>query len=254
MYAVVSPAKKLAEPQRQLAGTTPVLMDEISELAHVMRGKSSQQLSDLMKISANLADLNYARYQTLELPFTQDNSSHAALTFAGDTYVGLDAGTLTDEDLDFAQGALGILSGLYGILRPLDLIQPYRLEMGTRLQVGAQKNLYGFWDDKISDRINELTSDHKDRTLVNLASNEYFSAVKPKRLDGPVITPVFKELRDGKAKVISFMAKRARGSMARYIVQNRLSTPEGMKKFTTDGYRFTEETSTETQWVFIRES
>jgi uncharacterized protein len=254
VFAVVSPAKKLAEPERSLGGTTPVLMEEIGQLATVMRGQSSKQLGELMKISANLADLNYARYQTLELPFTQDNASHAALMFAGDTYVGLDAATLSDSELEFAQNTLGILSGLYGLLRPLDLIQPYRLEMGTRLQVGSQKNLYAFWDDKISKRINEITESHDDRTVVNLASNEYFTAVKPALLEGSVITPAFKELRNGKAKVISFMAKRARGAMARYIVQNRLASPEGMKTFTSDGYRYMDDLSTDQQWVFLREN
>ncbi len=254
MFVVVSPAKKLADPDRSLTASTPVMANEIVELSAVMKTKSSTDLSALMRISANLADLNHARYQTMSWPFTTDNATHAALTFAGDTYVGLDAQSLSDDDLDYAQNTLGILSGLYGLLRPLDLIQPYRLEMGTRLPVGDRKDLYAFWGDKITDRINEITASHSDQTLINLASNEYFSAVRPKGLNGPVLTPVFKEVRDGKAKVISFMAKRARGSMARYIVKNRIEDPQGIKAFTAGGYRYTDDLSDDAQWVFLRES
>ena len=254
MFVVVSPAKKLADPERSLTASTPVMADEVQELSAVMKDKSSADLSALMGISANLADLNHARYQTMSWPLTPDNASHAALTFAGDTYVGLDAKSLSDADLNYAQDTLGILSGLYGLLRPLDLMQPYRLEMGTRLPVGERKDLYAFWGDKITERINEITKSHADKTVINLASNEYFSAVRPKLLNGSVLTPVFKEVRDGKAKVISFMAKRARGAMARYIVENRLQEPSGIKAFTEGGYRYAEELSNDAQWVFLRES
>ena len=254
MFAVLSPAKKLKEPSRQLPVTLPDLQTQIAELAQVMRGKSAQQLSDLMGISADLADLNHARYQTFELPFTAQNATPAALTFAGDTYVGFDASSLSDEDLEFAQGAVGILSGLYGLLRPLDLMQPYRLEMGTKLNVGAHKNLYQFWGDTITHQVNDRLRGHADPTLVNLASTEYFSAVKVKALDGPVLTPVFKELRQGKARVISFLAKKARGAMARYIVENRIDEASALRAFNVGGYQFHPELSSDTEYVFLRES
>lgn len=253
MLAVVSPAKKLATPTRALTATTPVLMDDVEQLAKVMRKKSPSALKALMGISENLAQLNYARYQTFETPFTPENAGHAALTFAGDTYMGLDAGSLTDADLDYAQRHLGILSGLYGLLRPLDLMQPYRLEMGTKLETRRGPTLYKFWGDRITKRINALTEGHADRTVINLASKEYFSAVIPQKLAGGIITPAFKELRNGKAKMISFMAKKARGSMARYMVQHRVEAPEGLMAFDTGGYGFRPDLSTETEWVFLRE-
>ncbi len=254
MLAVVSPAKKLTTSTRALTATQPVLMDQVERLAQVMRGKSPSDLKALMGISENLSQLNYERYQTFETPFTPENAGHAALVFAGDTYVGLDADSLDDADLTYAQDHLGILSGLYGLLRPLDLMQPYRLEMGTRLKTKWGKNLYEYWGDRITDRINTLTEGHADRTVINLASKEYFSSVNPKKLAGDVITPAFKELRDGKAKMISFMAKKARGSMARYMVQHRVETPEGLMAFDTGGYAFRPDLSNETDWVFLRES
>jgi len=254
MLAVVSPAKKLTTPTRKLTTTQPVLMDQVERLAQVMRKKSASDLKALMGISENLAQLNHARYQTFETPFTADNAGHAALVFAGDTYVGLDAGSLEDADLEYAQNHLGILSGLYGMLRPLDLMQPYRLEMGTRLKTRWGKDLYQYWGDRITDRINALTKAHTDRTVINLASKEYFSSVNPKKLAGEVITPAFKELRDGKAKMISFMAKKARGSMARFMIQNRIERPEGLMAFDTGGYQFRPDLSNETDWVFLRES
>jgi len=254
MLAVVSPAKKLISPTRTLRPTQPVLMDQVERLAGVMRTKSASDLKALMGISENLAQLNHSRYQTFETPFTAANAGHAAFVFAGDTYVGLDALSLEDADLEYAQAHLGILSGLYGMLRPLDLMQPYRLEMGTRLKTKWGKNLYEYWGERITERINSLTEGHSDRTVINLASKEYFSSVKPKQLAGGVITPAFKELRDGKAKMISFMAKKARGSMARYMVQHRIETPEGLMAFDTGGYAFRPDLSNETDWVFLRES
>lgn len=253
MLAVVSPAKKLTTPTRTLGATQPFLMDQVERLATVMRTKTPSDLKALMGISENLAQLNHSRYQTFETPFTSDNAGHAALAFAGDTYVGLDAGSLADADLEYAQEHLGILSGLYGLLRPLDLMQPYRLEMGTRLKTAWGKNLYEYWGDQITARINALTAGHSDRTVINLASKEYFSAVNPKSLEGDVITPIFKELRDGKAKIISFMAKKARGSMARYMILNRIEHPEGLMKFDSGGYQFRPDLSQDRDWVFLRE-
>ncbi|MEE2757988.1 MAG: peroxide stress protein YaaA, partial [Myxococcota bacterium] len=176
------------------------------------------------------------------------------LTFAGDTYVGFEAGTLSDSELAFAQENIGILSGLYGLLRPLDSIQPYRLEMGTKLHTDAGQGLYRFWGETIAQEIRHRLDGHESQVVINLASKEYFSAVPVRALGCRVITPVFKEVRDGKAKVISFLAKRARGSMARYIVQNRITKPEALKEFSTDGYRFESQLSDSDEWVYVRAS
>lgn len=254
MLALLSPAKKLndAPVMPDLELTQPTMTGDIDELLKTTRKLKASQLMKLMNISQNLADLNQERFQVFETPFTVTNSTPAALTFAGDTYQGFDAGTLEADDLQFAHDHVGILSGLYGLLRPLDLMQPYRLEMGTRLKNPRGRDLYAFWGSRITAEVNRLTEGHEDRTVVNLASNEYFRAVKPKELAGGLITPVFKELRDGKAKVISFLAKRARGAMARHIVQSRLQTPEGMKDFTDGGYAYQGDLSTADQWVFVR--
>ncbi|MEC9073348.1 MAG: peroxide stress protein YaaA [Myxococcota bacterium] len=254
MLALLSPAKKLndAPPRPDLELTQPALGGDIDELMKTTRKLKAPDLMKLMKISQNLADLNRDRFQSFETPFTVSNSTPAALTFAGDTYQGFDAATLEADDLRFAQDHVGILSGLYGLLRPLDLMQPYRLEMGTRLKNPRGQDLYAFWGSRITSEVNRLTEGHADRTVVNLASNEYFKAVKPKELEGGLITPVFKDLRDGKAKVISFLAKRARGAMARHIVQSRLQSPEGIKDFNDGGYAYRADLSTADQWVFIR--
>jgi cytoplasmic iron level regulating protein YaaA (DUF328/UPF0246 family) len=204
---------------------------------------SSADLQSLMKISEKLGDLNAERYQTLAFPFTVDNARQAALLFAGDTYRGLDAASLSPEDLEWAQDRVGILSGLYGVLRPLDLIQPYRLEMGTKLATprGA---------DRISAEINGRSLGGE---VVNCASNEYFSAVDTAALDAIVITPVFKDVKDGKARVLSFFAKQARGAMVRWAIANRVTEAEQLKQCTAMGYRFMSELSTGTRWEFHRE-
>ena len=176
----------------------------------------------------------------------------AIFAFSGDTYVGFDAKTLADDELDYAQEHVGILSGLYGLLRPRDLMQPYRLEMGTRLANPRGKDLYAFWGGRITSAINEALAAQADPTVINLASNEYFKSVKKQELNGDVVTPVFKELKDGKAKVIGLMAKRARGMMARYIVEKRIENPKALKKFTRGGYRYKASESTDTEWVFMR--
>ena len=253
MYAILSPAKKLVTPLRKHPGvTTPELVDQTALLVDVMRDKSPKNLQSLMGISENLAQLNVERFQTFATPLTVDNSTPAALTFAGDTYQGLQADTMTDEDLTFAQKHIGILSGLFGLLRPLDLMQPYRLEMGTRLKTERGANLYQFWGDRITDTINEATQDHPDRRIINLASKEYFSAIVTAKLESSVITPIFKDIRSGKAKVISFLAKRARGSMARYIIDNRIQRAEDLKNFAVGGYVYDADASTDSDWVFIR--
>jgi cytoplasmic iron level regulating protein YaaA (DUF328/UPF0246 family) len=190
----------------------------------------------------------------MSLPINEKNGKAAVLTFNGDTYQGLDAATLSIEDLRYAQNYLGILSGFYGILRPLDLIQPYRLEMGTRLKTQRGKNLYSFWGNRITETINDYLAHSKSSTLVNLASNEYFKSVTPKEISGDVITPHFKEIKNGSPKVVGFFAKRARGMMARYLIRNRLQDPEKLKSFTEGSYQFDSALSDSTNWVFTRES
>ena len=204
-----------------------------------------------MGISENLAELNAERFRAFDLDGKGD-TKQAALSFAGDVYLGLDAPTLSKEDMAFAQKHLGILSGLYGILRPLDAIQPYRLEMGSKIDTKRGSDLYDFWDTQVTDVVKVLSKKSKSNSLINLASNEYFSVLDAKQLDVPVIQPVFKELRDSKAKVYSFLAKKARGLMARFIVQNRINTPEDLKDFAVDRYKFDAKSSTDTRWIFSR--
>jgi cytoplasmic iron level regulating protein YaaA (DUF328/UPF0246 family) len=254
MLAVVSPAKKLdfETDAPEMSVSQPAFLDDTQELIDVARKKSRSDLMKLMGISENLADLNYQRFQHFSRPFDRTNAKPAIFAFRGDTYVGLDADTMKAEDIEWAEDHFLMLSGLYGLLKPRDLMQPYRLEMGTRLNNPRGKDLYAFWDDKLSQKINEITKGHKDRSLINLASNEYFKSVKTKVLDGPVITPVFKEVKGGTAKVVGFSAKRARGMMARYMIDNRLDDPQELKKFNVDGYRYQEDLSTDTEWVFTR--
>ncbi|WP_028880161.1 peroxide stress protein YaaA [Terasakiella pusilla] len=252
MFCVVSPAKKLDydTPAPNLNHTESVFLEDTVELSKTTRKLSRADLSRLMKISDSLADLNYARFQGFSVPFNTDNAKPAALAFSGDTYVGLDAQTLSEEDFAYAQDHFGILSGFYGLLRPLDLMQPYRLEMGTRLENPRGNNLYEFWGSQIAERINELNG---EAALINCASNEYFKAVDKKALKGTVITPVFKEIKSGVAKTIGLMAKRARGAMARYIIQNRIDQPEGIKDFAENGYVYREDLSKGNDWVFTAE-
>jgi len=254
MLIVLSPAKKLDESPRpeQVPWTLPELQTDIERLAAKAKTLSSKRLQKLMGISENLATLNHQRFQDFSVPFGPDNSKQAIFSFAGDTYIGFDVARLKPEDLEFAQERVAILSGLYGILRPLDLMQPYRLEMGTGLRTRRGPNLYSFWGKRIGKRAAELLADHSDPSLVNLASNEYFKAIPPETLPGPVITPVFRERKDGKARMLMFYAKRARGSMARWAVQQRLDRPEGLKDFDEGGYRFQPDESDDARWVFER--
>jgi hypothetical protein len=210
------------------------------------------QIGSLMSISDSLAQLNVARYASWSKKFTPDNSRPAMLAFDGDVYEGLDARSLSARQLDWAQKHLRILSGLYGLLRPLDLMQPYRLEMGTRLATKRGKDLYAFWGDQITEALNESLTVAKAQALVNLASEEYFKSVKPAKLDRPVITPVFEEWKGGGYKIVSFFAKRARGLMARYAIENKLTKPEQLKDFDSEGYGFDAKASNESRWIFRR--
>jgi cytoplasmic iron level regulating protein YaaA (DUF328/UPF0246 family) len=254
MLALLSPAKKLHAEVTAPAvpPTLPALMGDVELLSQTTAALSPADLKGLMGISDKLAELNHARFQQLSFPFTADNALPAALAFAGDTYVGLDAGSLSDADLTWGQDHLGILSGLYGLLRPLDLMQAYRLEMGIRLDNPRGKNLYAFWKENLTGELQARLADHEDKSIINLASKEYFSAVDVAVLPGPVITPIFLEEKEGKARTISFMAKRARGSMARFMLQHRVSTPAGLQAYQVGGYRFDGEQSTDSRWVFRR--
>ena len=255
MFCVVSPAKKLnfEETSLSLDKTQPVFFDDTIELSETCKELSRADLSNLMHISEQLADLNYNRFQAFKTTQSDDVAKQAALAFSGDTYVGLDAESLNEKDFEFAQGHFGILSGFYGLLRPLDMIQPYRLEMGTRLKNPRGHSLYDFWGTQISQRLNEILESHTERTLVNCASQEYFKAINQKALNATVITPVFKEIKNGVAKTIGLMAKRARGSMARYIIQNQLNVAEDIKSFSEGGYAYQPDLSKGNDWVFTRE-
>ncbi|ABK45607.1 protein of unknown function DUF328 [Magnetococcus marinus MC-1] len=254
MLAVLSPAKKLDEtlhPSARLH-TLPELLPHTQNLIEQLRGYDAAQLAHLMKLSPTLAELNVQRYQAFHFPFTPANAKAALFMFQGDTYVGLQAGSMDEQALLFAQQHLRILSGLYGVLRPLDLIQPYRLEMGTALVNGRGKDLYAYWGEHLVERLNAASESHGERTLINLASIEYFKGVKRAKLAGALITPIFKEVKGGEAKVIGLMAKRARGMMARYMINQRLESPEPLKTFNQGGYVYQPKLSTAEQWVFTR--
>ena len=254
MLIAISPAKKLNvdSPAPLPAYTQPEHLDQAAALIDVMRDKDSFEIAELMKLSMKLADLNVQRYQDWHTPFTPDNAKQALFTFSGDVYQGLDAATLSCESIHFAQEHLRILSGLYGLLRPLDLMQPYRLEMGTKLATDRGHNLYAFWGHIITDSLSRALTEQGDDILINLASKEYFSAVQVKNLQAHIITPVFKELRNGTYRIISFNAKKARGLMSRYIIENRLSNVEQLKQFELADYRFNQALSSDSELVFTR--
>ena len=254
MLALISPAKKLdAENEPPLGDfTIPQLLDNSEELVDTVKGLGKGRLKALMNLSDALTDLNHDRFERYATPFTPNNAKQAVFMFRGDTYVGLDADTLTKDDLTYAQHHIGILSGLYGVLRPLDLIQPYRLEMGSKLSTKRGKDLYAFWGSRLTDACNEVTASHENRTVVSLASKEYVGAIQPQGLAGPFVTCHFKEMREGVPRTIGLVAKKARGRMARFMVQNRVENGDDLKGFEEDGYAFAPELSGHEDLVFVR--
>jgi cytoplasmic iron level regulating protein YaaA (DUF328/UPF0246 family) len=252
MKIVISPAKSLdfesALPTKKV--TEAQFLNKAETIQKTLKKKKPKDLMKLMDISEKLAELNWQRNQDWRQPFTTENARPAMYAFNGDVYVGLDAYTIPGDKLEVLQDKLRILSGLYGLLKPLDLMQPYRLEMGTNLKVGTKKNLYEFWKKTITDSLNKELK--KDELFINLASNEYFSAIDVKKLKVPVITPEFKDYKDGKLKMISFFAKKARGLMVRYIIDNNVETLEELKNFNSEGYAFDANLSKGSKLVFTR--
>ncbi|WP_394494120.1 peroxide stress protein YaaA [Shewanella sp. ENK2] len=255
MLVLVSPAKTLDfETKANTASfTQPTLLDHSQQLINVCRELTPIDIASLMKVSDKIAGLNAARFIEWQPNFTLDNAKQAMFAFRGDVYTGLDADSMSEKEVSKAQQHLRILSGLYGLLKPLDLMQAYRLEMGTSLANPKGKNLYTFWGDVITDEINQAVAEQEDDIIVNLASNEYFKAVKPKKLNATLITPAFKDCKNGQYKVISFYAKKARGLMARYIIENDIKSLAGLQQFDVDGYYYSEELSTPAAPVFLRE-
>jgi len=252
---VISPAKTLdyETPATTRQATQPAFLSRASELVEDARRLTPGDIQSLMGVSESIANLNHERFMNWHPEFTPQNAKQALLAFKGDVYTGLAAETLDAKGLKFAQKHLRILSGLYGLLRPLDLMQPYRLEMGLRFNNRVGKNLYEFWGNDISDAVQADLKKSGSPLLINLASNEYFKSVNAKTLDVEIITPVFKDLKQGKYKMISFFAKKARGLMARFIIDHQLNDPEGLKEFDAEGYYFSKTLSTASELVFLRD-
>ncbi|GGE79089.1 UPF0246 protein [Streptosporangium jomthongense] len=254
MLMVISPAKTLdyESPLATQTHTQPDFLDDACELVDQLKELEPHQVSNLMSISDKLGQLNAERFQNWHTPFSPENARQAILAFKGDVYTGLDAGSFSEQDFGFAQKHLRILSGLYGILKPLDLMQPYRLEMGTKFENKRGKDLYAFWGDRLTQEVNHLLK-NDDEVLVNLASNEYFKSLKKKDLEGRLITPQFKDWKNGQYKMISFYAKKARGLMCRYAILNRITDADDLKGFDLEGYYFSEDQSDKNNWVFLRD-
>lgn len=254
MLIVISPAKSLDFKTKPTTReyTIPEFLDESEKLVSKLQKMSAKKLSNLMRISTDLGNLNYERYQTWHRPFTPENAKQAVLAFNGDVYTGLGAPTLSEDKLKLAQQKLRILSGLYGMLKPLDLMQPYRLEMGTKFGVGRAKDLYAFWGDKITKKIQEAIDESDSKILVNLASNEYYKAIDAKKLDAEIVTPAFKDMKNGEYKMISFFAKKARGLMSRFILENEINNAGDLQAFDAEGYVFNPRLSKQGKPVFTR--
>lgn len=256
MLIVISPAKTLdyESPLSTDLNTTPEYLDDAALLVKRARQYSVDELMALMSISEKIATLNVERFKKWRRPFTSKNARQAVLAFKGDVYTGFDAASFDDSDLEFAQQHLRILSGLYGVLRPLDLMQPYRLEMGRKIDTARGSNLYEFWGNRITDALNQQMQLSGSQQLINLASNEYFKAVKPKLLQGEIITPQFKEFKHGEYKMLGVYAKKARGLLSRFIIKNRLTDSQSIKTFCDEGYRYNKTLSNDNNWVFSRNS
>jgi len=255
VLSILSPAKTLdyeTAPTTKKS-TQPLFIEQAASLIESARELDPEGIRALMGVSEKIAALNHERFMNWQPDFSLRNAKQSVLAFKGDVYTGLQADTLSQDELAFAQKHLRILSGLYGLLRPLDLMQPYRLEMGLPFKNSVGKNLYEFWGEQITQTLNKHLNISGSRVLVNLASNEYFKAVKPKLLDAEVITPQFRDLKNGQYKMISFFAKKARGVMARFIIQEGMDDPEGLKDFSGDGYYFSAEHSLGNNWVFLRD-
>lgn len=254
MITVISPAKKLSDECHAYEAdhSQPAYLVKSTELVDQLKSYEPSHLQSLMGISEKLSVLNWERYQSWNSSFSSNNSRQAFFTFKGDTYTGLDADTLSTEDLSFSQNHTRILSGLYGVLKPLDLIMPYRLEMGTKIENKFGKNLYDFWGDELVADLEKDLSNHDSRYIVNCASVEYFKSIDKDSLNGKVITPVFKEIKKGKARIVSFFAKKARGMMARYIIQNQINDPDQIRKFDLGGYEYNDSLSNTMEPVFTR--
>lgn len=254
MLVLLSPAKTLdfETPPTVEANSKARFLEDSQELIDQLQHLKSAEVGKLMSVSEKISELNVQRFNSWKTPFTPNNAKPAAMAFRGDVYQGLDADTLSSDDFEFAQSSVRILSGLYGILRPLDLIQPYRLEMGTRFANKRGSNLYKFWGDRLTQSLNQEITADKHTAVINLASNEYFKAVKAPQLQAPLITPAFRDWKNGEYKMISFFAKKARGMMTRYVVDQRLESPEALKQFDTGGYAYCEAESTADTWVFLR--
>ncbi len=254
MLTLLSPAKTLDfdSPSPFSQSSECAFLTQAAQLIDQLKQYAPHEIAKLMDLSPALSELNVARYQSWRLPFPQDQAKQAIFAFQGDVYQGLEAQTLSSKELEFAQSHLRILSGLYGVLKPLDWMLPYRLEMGTKLANAKGKDLYAFWGESLTEHLNEQLAQSGSKVVVNLASNEYFSAIKAKKLNAKLITPVFKDEKNGQFKIVSFYAKKARGLMARYIVQQGLNDDSQLHRFDVAGYRFSEEDSNESTLVFKR--
>lgn len=254
MLVTLSPSKgqNFDFPMPDADYSVPAQLDQSQILIDELRDYAPPQIESLMSISENLANLNFERFQQFHTPFNPENAKPALFAFKGDVYSGIDSASFTKDDLSYAQDHLRILSGLYGALRPMDLIQPYRLEMKTKLKNPRGTNLYEFWGDQITDSLNAVLAEQEAAVLVNLASNEYYKSVKTKQIKGRILNIDFKETKDGKTRIIAFYAKKARGMMADFIIRNRIESPEGIKDFDTAGYQYSAALSSKDKWVFER--
>ena len=255
MILIISPAKKLdfSEETRYTQNySMPAHLEESQKLINSLSKMSKKKIGQLMDISPALSELNFDRYQNYHTPFTPDNAKQALLSFKGEVYLNMEVDSYEEAEYEYAQKHLRILSGLYGLLKPLDLIQPYRLEMGTKLKIRRKNNLYEFWGEKIQEAVKEALAESGSNVLVNLASNEYFKSVKAKSLDGRIITPVFKDNKNGQYKTLFLYAKQARGQMSDFAIKEKVSDPEALKDFKGMGYSFNEELTEGDTWVFTR--